>query len=225
MGQPMQVKICGITRGDQGRAIAQLGAHALGFICVPESPRYVTPEQIRDMVAVLPPAAAVSQAVAGLCDRVGVFVNASPEQILATVTTANLNVVQLHGGESPEFCYQLATRLPTGTEIIKALRIRQPADLAQAQNYEDWVDRLLLDAYHPAAFGGTGLTLDWAQLQTFRPACPWFLAGGLTPDNVQAALALVHPDGIDLSSGVERSPGDKDLAKVKALFAVLQSLQ
>jgi phosphoribosylanthranilate isomerase len=87
------------------------------------------------------------------------------------------------------------------------------------------VDALLLDAYHPHLLGGTGKTLDWETLQQFRPSCPWLLAGGLTPENVIDALSLLQPSGIDLSSGVERSPGDKDLGKVARLFENVRSLR
>ncbi len=216
----VRVKICGITKPDQGRAIAQLGANALGFICVPDSPRYVAPLQVRQIVEALP----TDRSGQWVCDRVGVFVNADLATIGATVLQGHLNFVQLHGHETPEFCVQLAAQLPAGIEIMKALRIRTAADLDQAATYADWVDMLLLDAYHPNAFGGTGKTLDWQSLQTFRPDCPWFLAGGLAPNNVQAALQVLRPEGIDLSSGVERSPGDKDLAKVAQLFQVLATL-
>ncbi len=217
----LRVKICGITQIDQGRAIAQLGADALGFICVSESPRYVSSNQIGQIVEALPRDATGKL----VCDRVGVFVNASPAQIRVTVEQGRLNTVQLHGTESPEFCAHLYEHLPPGTQIIKALRIRQPDDLHQATLYEAEVDMLLLDAYHPTAFGGTGKTLDWQQLRQFRPHCPWLLAGGLSADNVQTALSLVRPDGIDLSSGVERSPGDKDLEQVKQLFHALKPIR
>jgi phosphoribosylanthranilate isomerase len=109
--------------------------------------------------------------------------------------------------------------------LIKAFRIRCPEDLAQTSAYDRRVDWLLLDAYHPHVGGGTGKTLDWQTLQEFQPILPWFLAGGLSPDNVQVALALVHPQGIDLSSGVERAPGDKDLQRVAQLFDQLARLE
>ncbi|NEP10364.1 MAG: phosphoribosylanthranilate isomerase [Symploca sp. SIO2C1] len=203
----MRVKICGITKPEQGQAIANLGATALGFICVSASPRYVTPEQIRTIV----------EQLTVTVDRVGVFVDAAVEAICQIVNEANLNVVQLHGNESPEFCTQLSQFLP-GVEIIKAFRVRTPDCLNQVLTYTDYIDTLLLDAYHPQMLGGTGKTLDWSTLQQFSPNCPWLLAGGLTPDNVLDALNLLQPNGIDLSSGVERSPGDKDLDKVAQLF-------
>jgi phosphoribosylanthranilate isomerase len=215
----MQVKICGITKPDQGRAIAQLGATALGFICYPPSPRYVTPERIREIVDQLPIHTATGQPIS----RIGVFVDVPLEEIAEVVEAGKLSGVQLHGSESPQFCQQLRAALPA-VEIIKALRVRDRQTLEQSQLYHGSIDRLLLDAYHPALFGGTGRTLDWASLQQFRPGCPWLLSGGITPHNVQEAVSQVAPDGIDTSSGVEIAPGDKDLEKVKQLLGQLENL-
>jgi phosphoribosylanthranilate isomerase len=213
----MRVKICGITKPDQGRAIAELGATALGFICVPQSPRYVTPKQIRDVIEALPSPTATKPGV----DRVGVFANTTIERIAQVVAIAPLNVIQLHGQESPQFCRALRAALPE-LEMIKALRIQSLETLEHTHLYFDWVDTLLLDAYHPTLLGGTGHALNWSSLQSFQPPIPWLLAGGLHPDNVLEALGVVQPDGIDLSSGVERAPGDKDLQKVARLFAQLR---
>ena len=213
----LRVKICGITQADQGRAIADLGATALGFICVAGTPRYVSPQQIRAIVDRLP-----KDLTTGLMiDRVGVFLNASLLEICQTVAIAGLNSVQLHGSESPEFCHKLRFALPE-VEIIKALRIKVPEVLSQADLYQGWVDALLLDAYHPTLLGGTGETLDWSTLRSFRPDCPWLLAGGLNADNVLNALETATPNGIDLSSGVENAPGDKNLEQVAKLFEQLR---
>jgi len=144
----------------------------------------------------------------------------SVEEIYQTVRETGLTGVQLHGDESPDFCDRLRQILPD-TELIKALRVKSPATLIQAQDYFNYIDSLLLDAYHPQQLGGTGQRLDWQILKPFSPPCSWFLAGGLTPDNIGEALQQLQPDGIDLSSGVERSAGDKDLAKVSQLFQVL----
>ena len=213
----IRVKICGITKQEQGSAIALLGATALGFICVHRSPRYVLPQQIRAVVAQLPGHTTTGQ----LVDRIGVFADADIAEISETVAIAQLNGVQLHGSEPPQFCRQLRCALPQ-IEIIKALRIKTPEALNQAKRYEAVVDTLLLDAYHPHALGGTGKTLDWSSLRKFNPDCGWLLAGGLTPDNVLTALAELQPSGIDLSSGVEQAPGDKDLVRVRQLFEQLQ---
>lgn len=207
----MRIKICGITKAVQGIAIANLGATALGFICVRNSPRYIQPSKIKAIAEQLPPEV----------DRIGVFANASQQEIKEVLIEAGLSGVQLHGDESPQFCQQLRDFLGDEIELLKALRINSPAVLLTVDRYQSWVDTLLLDAYHPQALGGTGKTLGWESLKQFNPNLPWLLAGGLTPNNVTQALSLVQPDGIDLSSGVERSPGDKDLVKVAQLLTEL----
>lgn len=216
----MRVKICGITKVEQGRAIAQLGATALGFICVPSSPRYVAPAQIKAVAEGLPPQVA----------RIGVFANTTIEAICQVVKETKLNGVQLHGDEKPEYCAGLGGLLPE-IEIIKALRIKSEEDLEKANIYAESVHTLLLDAYRPGQLGGTGQTLDWQMLKEFISPLPWLLAGGLNPDNVREAMGQVTSivdgkssnnfGGIDLSSGVEKTPGDKDLEKVALLFEKL----
>ncbi len=207
----MRVKICGITQVKQAQEIATLGASSLGFICVEKSPRYITPNKIR----------AIAEQLPTNIDKVGVFANHSLSEIATVVTTAKLTAIQLHGAESPEFCAHLSKVIPPEIELIKAFRIKTAASLQDTLAYIDRVDTLLLDAYHPQMLGGTGKTIDWQGLEKFQPALPWMLAGGLTPDNIADALYHLSPDGIDLSSGVERSPGDKDLAKVAELFKQL----
>ncbi|WP_250126799.1 phosphoribosylanthranilate isomerase [Chroococcidiopsis sp. CCMEE 29] len=210
----MRVKICGITKPEQGKVIASFGATALGFICVPSSPRYVNSIQIQAVVEQLP----------ATVDRIGVFAGATTEEICQVVVATGLTGVQLHGEETPAACHQLRSML-SNVEIIKALRIRNLQALEQAANYAACVDTLLVDAYHPQILGGTGKTLDWEALQQFQPSLPWLLAGGLTPDNILDALGQLRPHGIDLSSGVERAPGDKDLDKVAQLFEQLRQRQ
>lgn len=258
---PKRIKICGITRADQAIAIIQAGATALGFICVPASPRYIDPAAIAaintaidralnhalnettnhlhnvenrtihsvnetslDLPIQLETHSQIKLHINQPIQRIGVFAKAKLETIYQTVLTAHLTGVQLHGDESPEFCQQVRDRLPQ-IELIKALRVRTLDDLSPAHldPFTAIVDTLLLDAYHPDQLGGTGQTLNWATLAKFRPSCPWLLAGGLKPSNVREALTRLHPDGIDLSSGVERSPGDKDLNQIDQLFQALQS--
>jgi phosphoribosylanthranilate isomerase len=217
----LQVKICGITCVEQGEAIAQLGATALGYICVEKSPRYIAPQQIAPITA------AVSALDASL-DHFGVFANAPLSEIIAVTQTAALTVIQLHGDETPATCQLLREALTyfnlPHIQLVKAMRVRTGDDLTAALSYEPCVDMLLLDAYHPDQLGGTGKTLDWQTLKDFAPKRPWLLAGGLTPDNVLSALAQLSPHGIDLSSGVERSPGDKDLLKVRQLFEQIRQV-
>lgn len=206
----MRIKICGITKPQQGREIASLGATALGFICVKTSPRYVDVARIR----------AVVEQVPSDTDKIGVFANAPIQEITQIAVNSGLTGIQLHGDEPPEFCQELRENL-SDMEIIKALRIKASDDLNRVDVYLEKVNTLLLDAYHPQQLGGTGKKIDWQTLKQFNPGLPWFLAGGLTPDNISEALALIKPSGIDLSSGVERSPGDKDLDKVAKLFEKL----
>ncbi|MGK7939882.1 MAG: phosphoribosylanthranilate isomerase [Crocosphaera sp.] len=206
----MRVKICGITQPQQGQAITALGATALGFICVERSPRYVNPQDIQTIIDLLPPTV----------DRIGVFANATVTDIEGVLTLAQLTGIQLHGDETPEFCAQIKQLFPD-LEVIKAFRVKTLQSLSEIPQYLGAIDTLLLDAYHPQQLGGTGKTLNWDILTTFKPGCPWFLAGGLTPDNVGQALRILTPDGIDLSSGVERSPGNKDITKVTQLFHCL----
>ena len=207
----MRVKICGITNLEQAQAIASLGARALGFICVPSSPRYVEAAQIKEIV----------KGLGKEITKIGVFVNTNPETIKTLVEETGLTGVQLHGEESPKFCQQLKELL-TSIELIKAIRVKNVQSLLESKIYFDCVDTLLLDAYHPQIYGGTGKILNWEELTKFNPPLPWLLAGGLKPDNIISALEQLSPDGIDLSSGVERSPGNKDLDKVAQLFEQLQ---
>jgi phosphoribosylanthranilate isomerase len=137
-----------------------------------------------------------------VANTVGVFADFSVMTIAQVVSITELNTVQLHGNESV---------------------VRDNEDLDKIAAYSEVVDGLLLDAYHPDALGGTGQTLDWEQLAAFTPPIPWLLAGGLTPDNIGTALSQLHPDGIDLSSGVEVAPGNKDLVLVDRLFTNLSS--
>ncbi|MCW6034802.1 phosphoribosylanthranilate isomerase [Spirulina subsalsa FACHB-351] len=209
----MRIKICGITQPEQGQAIAALGITTLGFICVERSPRFIAPPHLKDLLATLPRD----------LHKIGVFVNATLAEIQEIVTLTDLTGVQLHGDESPSFCQVLGQEMP-GVELWKALRLKTSESLKVVQDYTPFVDAILLDAYHPQQYGGTGQVLNWADLADFAPPVPWFLAGGLTPGNIGEALKQVQPSGIDLSSGVERSPGDKDLQKVAQLLQVMKNL-
>jgi phosphoribosylanthranilate isomerase len=208
----MYIKVCGITKPDQAVAIAGTGIDALGFICVPATPRYVDHEQIQDICGLLP---------AGI-DRVGVFLDASLPEIHRIVQQSGLNCVQLHGTESLKFCQDLRSAIP-GVKLIKAFRIKSKDDLEQVQPYCDAVDAILLDAYDPKLAGGTGKTINWDILTDFHPPCRWLLAGGLAPENVAIALERLCPDGIDVSSGVELTPGNKDIDRVQQLVKTVRA--
>jgi phosphoribosylanthranilate isomerase len=204
----MYVKICGITKLNQALAIAQLGVDCLGYICVSSSPRFVTSEQV---------GAITEQLKDYKLTHTGVFLDADIDQISKYVYIDNLNSIQLHGNESPEFCQQVKLKFPQ-LRLIKAFRVKNPQILDQIYAYTDYVDVVLLDAYDPKFAGGTGKTINWSILQNFRPSCDWWLAGGLSAQNVEMAIAQLKPDGIDVSSGVEKSPGNKDLNQVQDLI-------
>ena len=192
----VKVKICGITNGDDARHAAACGADALGFVFYPASPRCVAPEQVRAIIAGLPP----------FVTRVGLFVNEDPERIRALVAACGLDAVQLHGDEPPADCLLPPCR------VIKGVRPAAAAQLAPLADYP--VTALLVDAAVPGQFGGTGQRADWELARRLAARHCTILAGGLTAENVAAAIEAVCPYGVDVSSGVESAPGKKDPDKV-----------
>lgn len=197
-----RIKICGITREDDALAAAAHGADFLGFIFVPGTPRYVAPER----------AAAIARAVRGKGDApkfVGVFRDASNDYIRSIADLVSLDVVQLHGGESEDDIRAL------GLPAVKTLRVGDALPETRATPSAAW---LLFDTYDERRGGGTGRRFDWSLLAAYERSKPFFLSGGLRPDNVAAAISLVRPDAIDVCSGVEAAPGIKDHGKLSALF-------
>jgi phosphoribosylanthranilate isomerase len=197
-----RIKICGITNLADAQAAVEAGADALGFIFYEKSPRRMT----------FPAVAKISKQLPLGILRVGVFVNAAEELITRAIAECGLSLLQFHGDEPPEFCMQF------GLMSMKAFRIRDAESLKELPQYptEAW----LLDAYSAENLGGTGEKFNWdlaVEAQKFGK--PIFLAGGLTPENVAAAVRQVQPFGVDVSSGVESSPGKKDRARVRAFIA------
>jgi phosphoribosylanthranilate isomerase len=193
----VRVKICGITNLEDALLAVAAGADALGFVFCDQSPRCVFPEQAAAIIRVLPP----------FVQTVGLFVNADRALVTETADFCRLDLVQLHGDESPEYCAALARR------VVKAFRIKDISSLEPMHQYR--VAGYLLDAYSPDAYGGTGLTFNWETAVIARKYGPVILAGGLTPENVGRAVATVSPYGVDVSSGVESAPGKKDPEKVR----------
>lgn len=200
-----KVKICGITRTEDARAAAAAGADALGLNFVAQSPRFLrSMEQARALLD-------SAQPFSGLA--VGLFVNATASEILATARDVKLDVVQLHGEEPPELADELRRNL--NAPLWKAYRIATQDDL-DAVIRQDWpCDALLLDARVEGAHGGTGKTFDWDLLTGFARKKPLVLAGGLKPSNVAEAVERARPDWVDTSSGVESAPGIKDAAMMR----------
>ena len=200
----MIVKICGITREDDATIAVSLGATAVGFIFWPGSPRRIT----------LAAAAAISEALPEDVWKVGVFVDAPPDEIRRAIEEARLTAVQLHGHETPALAAALRAR------VIKAVALEQ---LERPDALDEWHGvPILLDAHDPVRKGGTGRTIDWSHAADIAARREVILAGGLRPDNVAEAIGRVRPYGIDVSSGVEASPGRKDRDKLRRLFEALR---
>lgn len=198
----VRVKICGITNLEDARHAVANGADALGFVFYPDSPRYVEPDLARQIIAALPP----------FVTCVGLFVNELPSRIVEILNHCGLDLIQLHGDETPEQCSFPPYR------VIKAVRVAQQAAAEPLPEFS--VSALLLDALVPGQFGGTGQVCDWEFAAQVAAKQPVILAGGLTPENVAAAIKAVKPYAVDVSSGVEKVPGQKDPRKVSEFIRI-----
>jgi len=196
-----KIKICGITNSGDARLCAGLGADLLGFNFYCPSPRYIDPEAAGKIIAELPPETAT----------VGVFVNAGVSEIARVLQQCPLHMAQLHGDETPADCQAVAG---LGVKVVKAVRIRSRENIDQAKDFD--VEAVFLDAFHAELYGGTGDRFDWSWLSG-DSGRKIFLAGGIGPKNITEALS-VGTYGVDLCSGVERTPGVKDAEKMQTLF-------
>ena len=202
-----EVKICGLTRRKDALHAAEAGADYLGVVLVPRTPRYRTPQQAKAITTDLPATAVI------------VVSNLELPELAHSATTAGAGIIQMHGEETPELVGRIREEGPW--EVWKALRIREPADFAEGlDRYGSVVDGLLLDGWHPSKQGGAGVSFSWAEAGETRGRVPKGLtlavAGGLNPENVGKAVTLLHPDVVDVSSGVEAEVGKKDPSKVEA---------
>jgi phosphoribosylanthranilate isomerase len=195
-----KVKICGITNYNDALAAVSAGADVIGLNFYEKSPRYITPDAAAEIVSKLP----------AFIDIAGVFVNETFEKIQQTIEICQLTWVQFHGDETPEFCNQFRS---INVKTIKAIRVKEPADIKQADLFN--TDAVLLDAFDPSKYGGTGISFDWNVVGNIHKRI--FLAGGINPENAEKAVKLgVY--GIDVCSGLESEPGKKDHEKMKQLF-------
>ena len=202
-----RVKICGITRVEDALAAVRLGADAIGLVFYAESPRNVSLQAAQEIVAVLPPFISV----------VGLFVNASQNKIETVLSQLQLDVLQFHGDETAADCAQF--NLP----YLKAIRVKPDTNLLQCCLEFNSAKALLLDAYTDAAYGGTGHVFDWNLIPKSLPL-PVILAGGLTAENVGAAIQQIQPYAVDVSGGVERAKGIKDAEKIAAFMRAVNYL-
>ena len=212
----ISVKICGLTRPDQIAATAAAGARYIGFNFFPKSPRFVTPDQAAGLMLDVPVGVA----------KVALVVNASDDQIATILDATTTDMIQLHGAETPARVAEVKARF--GLPVIKAIGIATADDVAQIDAFGAVADQLLVDAKAPkgaALPGGNGLTFDWRLIKRKYWPCPWLLAGGLTPDNVAEAIARTGARQVDVSSGVESAPGQKDAGMVARFIAEAQGAQ
>ncbi len=200
-----RVKVCGITRPEDAELAVELGAWALGFILWPHSPRAADPVV----------AAGIGAALRRRTELVGVFVNATLDEVAQAAEALHLSHLQLHGDEGPVYCGEAARR--TGAKVIKAVRVAGPADFQDLERFH--TDFHMLDTAARGLRGGTGETWDWALAARRRRKIPVILSGGLNAENVAAGIDAIDPWAVDVSSGVEAAPGIKDPDKLAAFMA------
>jgi phosphoribosylanthranilate isomerase len=203
-----KVKVCGITNAKDAALAVAAGADALGFICYRQSPRYVEPAVVKQIVASLPP----------LVMPVGVFVNEESTTVRAIMDNCGLALAQLHGDETAAYCQEL------GRPVMKALRLKDRGSFLALAEFQGraGVRGFVLDAFSEKIYGGTGQVIDWGLAAEAAKAATILLAGGLTPENVAEAIRAVRPYGVDVSSGVESTPGKKDHGKVQAFLQAVR---
>jgi phosphoribosylanthranilate isomerase len=204
-----RVKICGVSDPADARRVADLGAWALGMNFWPGSPRACS----------LDVAEQIGAELQRRLELVGVFVNASLDFVADTADRCGLTMVQLHGDEGPAYCREVARR--TGAKVMKAVRVRDAAQIHDLLRFS--TDYHLLDAYSPRTPGGTGETFDWELAQRHPATPPVVLSGGLTPENVGAAIETARPFAVDVASGTESAPGRKDPAKLEAFVRAVEA--
>lgn len=214
MTAPVRIKICGLTCADDVAAAVQAGAGYLGFVFFPKSPRNVSVGQARALALDVPPGVA----------RVALVVNADDAALDAITDTVPIDMIQLHGSESPDRVAAVKARY--GLPVMKAVGIADAGDLPNLVEYGRVADQVLVDAKPPKGAdlpGGNGLAFDWRLIAGRRWPVPWMLAGGLTPDNVADAIRLTGARQVDVSSGVESAPGKKDATRMADFISAAQA--
>jgi phosphoribosylanthranilate isomerase len=201
----VRVKVCGITNAVDASRAVELGADALGFIFYKGSKRFIDPRDARPIISTLPP----------FISAVGVFVNQGIPEIIEAVAVSGIDTVQLHGDETPEFCAMLPYKL------IKAVRVQETVNTAEVELYP--VRAILFDKHSDESYGGTGMSFDWGALRDIKLSKKLILSGGLTPENVSLAIEIVKPYGVDVSTGVEDSPGKKNHAKMRKFIEAVKN--
>jgi len=214
---PVSAKICGLRTSETVAAAVAAGADFVGFNFFTKTPRYVEPEM----------AAALGRAVPAGVTKTGLLVDDDDVRIAAILSVCPLDLLQLHGAETPERVAAIKAKF--GLPVMKVIKVRNAADIARAADYEAVADRLLFDAVPPADMknalpGGNAVSFDWDLLKGFRTRLPWMLSGGLNADNLAEAVRRSGARAVDVSSGVEDRPGEKNPNKIKAFLTIARSL-
>ena len=205
------VKICGITSIEQAVQVAELGTNAIGIISVDESPRYIAPEKKKEIFKTL-------KDLYPKIERVSVVKNKPIDSIIKNfLGEPNETVIQLHGDEAVDYCQKLKQRIPN-VAIWKAFRIKNKKDIENIKVYENFVDAILLDSWNKDTYGGSGIRIEQNYLGELSFSKPWWLAGGVSKEWIDEILKNIKPDGIDISSSVETSPGIKDIKKTEKII-------
>ncbi len=211
------VKICGLTSEEQALKVAKLGAHAIGIISVEESPRYVSAEIKKKIFKTL-------ECFYPKIDRVSVVQNCPIDLIIKNfLGNPSETIIQLHGDEDIDYCKKLREKIPT-IGLWKAFRIKTEKDLDRIQPFEDFVDAILLDSWNEKTYGGSGKKIKSNYLKNLQFSKPWWLAGGISINWIDEILNEIKPNGLDISSSIEISPGIKDLEKTEELFKFLKRI-
>ena len=209
------VKICGITTIEQAVKVAELGTNAIGIISVDESPRYVSPEKKKEIFKTL-------KNLYPKIDRVSVVKNSPFDSIIKSfLGEPSETIIQLHGDEDIDYCQKLKQRIPN-VGLWKAFRIKNKEDLEKIKPYENFIDAILLDSWNKETYGGSGIRIEQNYLEDISFSKPWWIAGGVSSDWINVILEKIKPNGIDISSSVEISPGIKDLEKTKQIISEIR---
>ena len=210
------VKICGLTSEEQALQVAKLGANAIGIISVEESPRYVSAEIKKKIFKTL-------ESFYPKIDRVSVVQNCPIDLIIKDfLGNPSETIIQLHGDEDIDYCKKIKEKIPN-IGLWKAFRIKTEKDLDKIQPFEDFVDAILLDSWNEETYGGSGKKIKSTYLRNLKFGKPWWLAGGISIDWIDEILTYVKPDGLDVSSSIEISPGLKDLNKTESIIKFLKN--
>jgi len=211
------IKICGLTSEEQALQVAKLGAHAIGIISVEESPRYISAEIKKNIFTTL-------ERLYPKIERVSAVINCPRDVIIKNfLGNPSETIIQLHGDEDIDYCKKIREQIPN-IGLWKAFRIKTEKDIDKIKPFEDFVDAILLDSWNKETYGGSGKKINSIYLKNLQFSKPWWLAGGISIEWIDEILTEIKPDGLDISSSIEISPGLKDIKKTEAIIKYLKRI-